>query len=202
MGKRLRQVSLAEAGPEVRKIYREFFGERDPVAEPGTATGTPGDYWTTYALVPDILTASRDSLLAMLQPGRALEPRYRELAILRTGIVGDSRFEYSQHVKVARMVGIAEEKLAAIKGWQTSNKFEPAERAVMAAADELVGRNLIEDDTFVELKRHFRDEQIMELVYVIALWRMHGMIVRGLHLEYDDDTTARMREVPAPPPKE
>ncbi|MGH7986389.1 MAG: carboxymuconolactone decarboxylase family protein [Candidatus Binataceae bacterium] len=202
MGKRLRQVNRAEASPEVQKIYREFFGERDPVAEPGTATGTPGDYWTTYALVPDILKQSRDSLLAMLQPGRALEPRYRELAILRTGIVGDSRFEYSQHLKVARMVGIAEEKLEAIKGWQTSDKFDVAERAVMAAADELVGRNLIEDETFAELKRHFSDERIMELVYVIALWRMHGMIVRALHLEYDNDTTARMKEVPAPTPKE
>jgi len=201
MGNRLRQVSKRDASPEVQKIYQEFFGDRDPVAEPGTATGTPGDYWTTYALVPDILTMSRDSLLAMLQPGRALDARYRELAILRAGIVGDSRFEYSQHMKVSRMVGIPEEKLAAIKGWATSDKFDDSERAVIAAADELVGRNLIEDATFAALKRHFSDEQIMELVYVIALWRMHGLIVRALHLEYDNDTTTRMQEVPAPPPK-
>ena len=40
---RLRQVPKAEASAEVRAIYQEFFGERDPVAEPGTATGTPGD---------------------------------------------------------------------------------------------------------------------------------------------------------------
>jgi alkylhydroperoxidase family enzyme len=195
MGNRLRQVSQRDASPEVLKIYKELFGDRDPVAEPGTATGTPGDYWTTYALVPEILTMSHASLMAMLQPGRALNARYRELAILRAGIVGDSRFEYSQHLKVARMVGISEEKLAAIKGWATS------ERAVLAAADELVGRNLIEDATFAALKRHFSDEQIMELVYVIALWRMHGLIVRALHLEYDNDTTARMTEIPAPPAK-
>jgi alkylhydroperoxidase family enzyme len=201
MGSRLKQVSLKEASPEIREIYKQFFGERDPVAEPGTATGTPGDYWTTFALVPDILKMSRESLFALLQPGRALKPRFRELAILRTGIVGDSRFEYSQHLKVARMVGVPEEKLRAIKGWTTSDQFEPAERAVMAAADEMVGRNLIEDATFAELKKHFNDEQIMELVFVIATWRMHGMVVRALHLEYDADTTARMEEVPAPPAK-
>ena len=51
---RLRQVSKAEAPPEVLEVYRQFFGDRDPVAEPGTATGTPGDYWTTFALVPDL----------------------------------------------------------------------------------------------------------------------------------------------------
>ena len=201
MGKRLRQVGLKEASPEIKEIYKQFFGDRDPVENPGTATGTPGDYWTTFALVPDILKMSHSSLMALLQPGRVLKPEFRELAILRTGIVGDSRFEYSQHLKVARMVGIAEEKLQAIKGWTTSDKFEPAERAVMAATDEMVGRNLIEDATFAELKRHFRDEEIMELVFVIATWRMHGMVVRALHLEYDNATTSRMSEIPAPPAK-
>ena len=198
MGNRLKPVSLTEASPQVREIYQEFFGERDPVAQPGTATGTPGDYWTTFALVPDLLTQARSSLMALLQPGRALAARYRELAIIRTGIVGDSRFEYSQHLKVARMVGLPDDQLAAIKGWTTSDKFDPAERALMAATDELVGRNLVEDATFAELKRHFSDAQILELFYVIGLWRMHGMIVRALHLEYDTDTTARMTEVPAP----
>lgn len=202
MGNRLKQVSLRDAPPETREIYRQFFGDRDPVAEPGTPTGTPGDYWTTFALVPDILKMSRDSLFALLQPGRILKPRYRELAILRTGIVGDSRFEYSQHLKVARMVGISDAQLDAIKGWATSDKFDDADRAVMAAADELVARNLIEDATFAALKRHFSDEQIMELVFVIATWRMHGIVVRALHLEYDHDTTARMQEVPAPPIKD
>ncbi len=198
---RLRQVSKAEASPEIRELYKQFFGDRDPVAEPGTATGTPGDYWTTFALVPDLLFQARNSLMALMSPGRVLKPKLRELAILRTGIVGDSRFEYSQHLKVARMVGVPEEKLAAIKGWATSDKFSPEERAVMAAADELVGRNLVEDETFAELKKHLKDEAIMELFYVIALWRMHGMIVRALHLEYDKDTTARMQEIPAPAPQ-
>lgn len=196
---RLRQVSLAEATPEIKELYKQFFGDRDPVANPGTATGTPGDYWTTFALVPDLLFNARDSLMKLMQPGRKLPPRLRELAIIRTGIVGDSRFEYSQHLKVARMVGVTEDKLAAIKGWPTSDKFTAAERAVMQAADELVGRNLVEDETFAALKSHLPDEQIMELFYVIGLWRMHGMIARALHLEFDNETTARMKEVPAPP---
>jgi len=98
------------------------------------------------------------------------------------------------------MVGVSEEKLTTIKGWAVSDHFTNVERAVMQATDEIVGRNLVEDGTFAALKSHLSDEQIMELFYVIGLWRMHGMIVRALHLEYDADTTARMTEVPAPPP--
>jgi alkylhydroperoxidase family enzyme len=198
MGNRVRQVSLAEAGPEVRKLYQQIFGDRDPVAQPGTATGSPGDYWTTLALVPDILRMSSDALFALLQPGRKLEPRFRELAILRTAIMGDCRFEYSQHLKVARAVGIPDAKLNALKSWTTSEHFDQAERAVMAAADELIGRNLVEDATFEALKRHFSDEQIVELFMVIATYRMHGLLVRALHLEFDNDTIARMEEVPGP----
>ncbi len=195
---RLRQVSKAEASPEVLEIYQQFFGDRDPVAEPGTATGTPGDYWTTFALVPDLLRMARRDLMGLLQPGRKLDPKLRELAILRTGIVGDSKFEYSQHLKVARAVGVTEEKLAAIKGWTTSDLVAPVERAVMAAADEILSRNLVEDATFAALRTHLSDAEILELFVVIGLWRMHGLIVRALHLEYDNDTTARMQEVPAP----
>lgn len=199
MGNRLKQVALAEATPEIRKIYQLIFNDRDPVAQPGTATGSPGDYWTTLALVPDILKMSADVLFALLQPGRKLRPEYRELAILRTAIVGDCRFEYSQHLKLARQVGIPEDKLQVLKSWTTSHKFDQVERAVMAATDEIVGRNLIEDATFAALKHHLSDEQIVELVFVITTYRMHGMIVRALHLEFDNDTTARMGEVPGPP---
>src|SRR5271170_2902772 len=166
---RLRQVSKAEATPEVRELYQQFFGDRDPVAEPGTATGTPGDYWTTFALVPDLLFQARNSLMALMQPGRKLPAKLRELAIVRTGIVGESKFEYSQHLKVARMVGVSEDKLAAIKSWATSDKFNDVERAVMQSTDEIVGRNLVEDETFAALKSHLADEQIFELFYVIGL---------------------------------
>ena len=195
---RLQQVSRAGASAEVQEIYEEIFGARDPVKEPGTATGTPGDFWTTYALAPDLLVLAHRTLMALLRPGRRLDAGLRELAILRTGIVGDSRFEYSQHLKMARSVGVSEEKLDAIKAWAMSTVFSSAERAVMAATDEILSRNLVEDQTFAALKRELSDPEIMELFFVVGTWRMHGLIVRALHLEYDDDTTSRMQEIPAP----
>ena len=51
---RLRQVSRKDASEKVRKYYEALFGDRDPVEEPGTATGTPGNWWTVFALVPYI----------------------------------------------------------------------------------------------------------------------------------------------------
>jgi len=126
-----------------------------------------------------------------------LDSQYRELAILRTAITGDYKFEYSQHLKVARMVGLLEEKIQAIKGWTTSELFAPTERALMAAVDELLSRNLVEDATFAALKHHLNDEQIVDLLFVVCTYRMQGMFIRALQLEFDTDTTMHMQEVPA-----
>ena len=64
---RLRQVPRAEASENVRKFYDQLFGERDPVQEPGTATGTPGNWWSVFALVPRIFDHIDLSLLPALQ---------------------------------------------------------------------------------------------------------------------------------------
>ena len=48
---RLRQVPRDSADDYARKLYTALFGDRDPVAQPGTATGTPGNWWTVFALV-------------------------------------------------------------------------------------------------------------------------------------------------------
>ncbi len=44
---RLREVPRTEAEDKtVLPLYAALFGDRDPVAEPGTATGTRGDWWS------------------------------------------------------------------------------------------------------------------------------------------------------------
>jgi hypothetical protein len=105
----------------------------------------------------------------------------------------------SNILKLSRALEIPEEKLQAIKSWATSDMFNELERAVMAATDELIGRNMVKNATCAALKRHFSDEQIVERFFVITTYRIHGMMLRAFHLEFDNDTTKRMEEVPDPP---
>ena len=61
---RLHQVSRAEASaPIVEAMYDYLFDARDPVAEPGTADGTTGDWWTVMANSPDALQHAVDGFL-------------------------------------------------------------------------------------------------------------------------------------------
>jgi hypothetical protein len=77
---RLRLVPKAEAtAAVVRHAYSLLFGERDPAAEPGTATGTPGDWWPVFANSPDALKHAMQRFAFYRDPARELDPVLREL---------------------------------------------------------------------------------------------------------------------------
>lgn len=195
---RLRQVPKDEANDDVRRVYERLFGDRDPVAEPGTATGTPGNWWTVFALSPDVLAHAQAGFALLGSKARVLTPYQRELALTRTGFAAGSQFVFSQHSKAARAAGIPEAKLAAIPAWGASDAFDTADRAILAYTDELVladGR--VQDATFAALKTVLADEAILELTYAVGTYRMHAMVTRALRLEYDD-IDERVREVPVP----
>jgi alkylhydroperoxidase family enzyme len=176
---RLRQVGRDAAHPFAKTVYKSLFGDRDPVVSPGTDTGTSGNWWTVFALVPDAF----DHAVAGFQfyrGKRKLDPKYRELGQTRVGWARGSQFVYSQHCKAARNVGLSEDKIAAIPHWQAANCYSEIERALLAYTDALVydgGR--VADGIFDELKRHLSDEEILEFTYVVAMYDMHAVISKA-----------------------
>lgn len=196
---RLREIPRAEADAKVAQpLYAQLFGERDPVAEPGTATGTRGDWWTVFANSPDTLRHAAQGFAYYRSPERKLDPVLRELGQTWAGWATGSQFVFSQHCKSLRGLGVSEAKIAALPVWQTSDVFEAKERLVLAYADRLVchaGR--VPDALFAELKAAFSDEEILELTYITCLYQMHAVMSRALRTEFDDRDDPIV-EVPAP----
>jgi len=193
---RLRQVPRGAAPPAVVETYQRLFGDRDPVAEPGTATGTPGNWWTVWALTPDVL-AHAQAGFSLLRTFR-LTPQQRELALTRTGYARGSQFVFSQHCKAARHAGISEEKIAAIPSWSSSDLFDGDERAILAYTDALVlegGR--VSDGLFTRLRQVLSEEAIIELSYTVCTYDLHATISKARRLEYDD-VPERVVEIPVP----
>ena len=196
---RLRQVSRAEAeSPMVLQMYNLLFGDRDPVAEPGTETGTPGDWWTVFAAVPDIFEHAVRGFGVYRSPARKLDPVLRELGQTRAGWAAKSQFVFSQHCKSLRGLGVSEERIAAVAYWQAATCFTEVERLVLAFTDYLVydlGR--VPDEVFAALKAHLGDEEILELTYITSLYLQHAVMSRALRTEYDD-VDDRIVEIAAP----
>ena len=178
-------------------MFQLVFGDRDPVDEPGTDTGTPGDWWTTFALVPDVFDHAVAGLALYRSPRRVLDPQLRELGQTRVGWCVGSRFVYSQHCKSCRTVGLTEEQIAAIPAWETAGCFDAVQRAVLAYTDCLGSQHgRVPDRLFDALSEHLSDEEILELTYIVATYGMHGVISRALRLEYDADEDQPLVEVP------
>ncbi|MFM7067872.1 MAG: carboxymuconolactone decarboxylase family protein [Actinomycetes bacterium] len=196
---RLRQVRRADASDTARNWYDLIFGpDVDPVDTPGTATGTPGNWWTVMALVPDVFDHATAGLLLYRSPARSVDPVLRELGQLRLGWTTQSRFVFSQHCKAARTDGVDEAKIAAIGHWSAADCYSPAERAVLAFTDGLVlehGR--MSDEVVDTLRTHLSDEAVLELAYILTMYLQHAVMSRALRLEFDDVDDA-VAEVPAP----
>lgn len=195
---RLRQVPLADAHPLAKTIYEMLFPGRDPVAKPGTATGTPGNWWTVFALVPDAFDHTTSGFQFYRSANRKLDPVLRELGQTRAGWTVGSQFVFSQHCKASRDVGLTEEQIEAIPSWNSADCFSGIQRAVLAYTDDLVqNRGRVPDGTFNRLKAELSDEEILELTYVVCTYAMHATMSRALRLEYDD-VDERVVEIAAP----
>lgn len=185
---RLGQIPASDDNPKiVRSMYRRLFGDRDPVAEPGTATGTPGDWWTVFANSPDVLDHACRGFGLYASPDRKVPPELRELGQTRAGWLVGSQFVFSQHCKSCRALGFSKEKIEALTAWAVSDLFTPVERALLAYTDALVlqhGR--VDDALFARVREHLSDEAILEFTYITMMYTMHAVISRALRLEYDE----------------
>ena len=187
MAPRLRLIPRAEVTDKtILRTYTLLFGDRDPVAEPGTATGTTGDWWTAFANSPDVFDHAVRGFALYRNPARKIDPVLRELGQTRVGWAKASQFVFSQHCKSLRGLGVSEEKIAAVAHWQVAECFDDKERAVLAYADGLAGGGRVPDAVFDKLKSFLSDEALLELTYIVALYDMHAMMTKALRLEFDD----------------
>ncbi len=184
---RLGQVGRDGAHPYAAAVYSLLFGDRDPVEQPGTDAGTPGNWWTVFALVPDAFDHTSAGFQFYRSPSRKLSPRLRELGQTRAGWAVGSQFVFSQHCKAMRDAGFTDEQVRAVPSWSVAECWTPAERAVLAYTDALVlqhGRTA--DGVFEALREHLTDEEILEFTYITATYAMHATMSRALRLEFDD----------------
>lgn len=183
---RLHPVSRSENdNPLVETMYGLLFEDRDPTTEPGTATGTPGDWWTAFANDEAVFKHAIEGF--GLYRNVSIDPVLREYAQARVGYCAQSTFVFSQHCKALRGLGEPDNKIAAVPHYQTADCFSAVERLVMAYTDCMaydLGR--VPDALFDQLRQHFNDKEILELSYVSSLYLMHGVLSRALRTEWDD----------------
>src|SRR6201991_313839 len=116
---------------------------RLPVNEAKGAADEAGvpDYMAELAIFqvllnhPKLACAFNDLLATMLWRGK-LDPRLRELVIMRIGWLTACDYEWTQHWRVGCRLGGPPGGLLGVRDWSAYDGFGSEERAVLAATDE------------------------------------------------------------------
>ena len=165
------------------------------MAEPGTWTGAPGDWWTVFALVPDVLEHAVAGFGLYQSPKRRLDPVLRELGQIRSGWAAGSQFVFSQHCKSLRDLGVAEEKTSR----SPIGRWHPATARLSASSSPTptAWSGPRHDALFGALQDQLGDVEILELTYITTLYSQHAVMSRALRTEFDDRDDPIV-EVPGP----
>ncbi|WP_040866712.1 carboxymuconolactone decarboxylase family protein [Nocardia exalbida] len=116
-----------------------------------------------------------------------LDPRWRELVILRVAWRSGSRYEWEQHVRIGLRTGLSPTQIAAVRQNPGAELRTRPERLLLTAADQLLDRHRIDDDTWTELGTHFDTRQLMELMFVTGSYLCLAMVFNSADLRSDPD---------------
>ncbi len=116
-----------------------------------------------------------------------LEPRLRELMVLRVAWQTRSTYEWLQHVRFAERFAVTPEEIAAIEHGADAGIWSPLEADLLAATDQLLAGYRIDDETWHRLTEHLDERQLVEVVFVVGTYTCLAMAFRSFGLQVDPE---------------
>jgi alkylhydroperoxidase family enzyme len=113
-----------------------------------------------------------------------LVPRDRELAILRNAWLMQAPFIWGEHVPLAKkLVGLTTRDVEAVMAGSASAHWNPHERAVLKAVEELHDQAMIGDATWAVLARDMSKAQLVELPIFVGQYKVLAYFQNALRIE-------------------
>jgi alkylhydroperoxidase family enzyme len=176
--------------------YRLATGQREPPlreARVAPAEGTGIAVGRTFARHPK-LNAVRGGRANFILRVSTLQPRHREMLILRTGWNAQSEYEWAQHVgSVGRARDYGLDPVNIAKGPDAG--WDPFEAAILRAADDLYRDSVVSDATWRTLSSRFDEGAMMSAVFTASSYRATAMALNayGVQLEPGDERFPQLR---------
>jgi AhpD family alkylhydroperoxidase len=120
-----------------------------------------------------------------LMPGGKLPRRSTELVILRVAHLRGCAYEFDHHVRLGRRAGVTDEDVARVQAGPTADGWSTDERALLAAADELVERRDLSDEGWARLHASYDDRRALELVLLVGHYDMLATALVALRVQPD-----------------
>ena len=157
--------------PRVEPLPREDLPQLEPIFRMAEgAMGFLPRSLLTMARWPELMQAFA-ALAGTVNLRGKLPPELKQLVAFVSSNAAGCRYCQAHTSHGAERGGVPAEKLDAAFEFETSPLFSEAERAALRLArDASFVPNAVEDAHFEALRQHFGDEEIVELVAVVALF--------------------------------
>ena len=120
---------------------------------------------------PEILRAFAQLGQAINGPSSTIDSQLRNMVSQMASRAAGCGYCMAHTAHTAERVGVPTEKENALWEYETSPLFSPAERAALRVAQGAAQvPNAVTDTDFAELKKHYSEAQIVDIVAVIALF--------------------------------
>jgi alkylhydroperoxidase family enzyme len=195
-------MQLSTLVPQAASIARENrrLMARLPYVDPTTAPERVRETLAGLAVPLNIfymMAHAETNLRSLLRLGgtilskQQLSGRLRELAILRIASISPARYEWVQHVPIAKAAGITASQVKALEAGDVSTDcFDTRDRLVLRFTDEVVRDVRASDETFGLMTKQFPPREIVELTLAIGYYMLIARLLEttGVDLEADAGT--------------
>ncbi len=177
---------MPDSGPRIPPLPEsEWQGEALEQIERTRQDGRVLNIFSTLANHPKLMKRWLVFGNHVLQKS-SLEPRERELVILRVGWLCRAEYEWGQHVIIAKACGISEAEIERIQRGPDAEGWDSFERALLRAADELQEDSRVSDATWKELALRYDTTQLMDLVFTIGQYTLVSMALNSFGVELEE----------------
>lgn len=132
-----------------------------------------------YKLKPELITKLR--AISGEQKQFTLDPLLRALAELRVSQINGCAYCTDLHSREARALGERQQRLDSLPVWRESPFFDAREKAAFAWAESLtlISQTHAADTEYLELQKHFSEQEIVELSISVSLANFWNRMAGG-----------------------
>lgn len=114
-----------------------------------------------------------------------LDPRDREILILRIGWLCRSEYEWGQHVVIGKTCGLTDEDIARIQEGPGSKGLDPSDALLLQATDELHADAMIHETTWRRLAERYDTRQLLDLIFTVGQYNLVSMALNTIGVPLD-----------------
>ena len=89
-------------------------------------------------------------------------------------------------VIIGKQCGLGDEEIRRIQDGPDASQWDPFERTLLRAVDELHQHALVSDATWKELAERYDTQQLMDLVFTVGQYTLVSMALNSFGVELDE----------------